>query len=207
VIGDPYISVAQLKSYIGHPDSEDDTEISDALDTVSRSIEDYCGRQFNRDTSVSPTASVRVFVPAGQHLIEPQDFYSTTGLVIKADYDGDGVYETTLTSYELSPLNGIKAGRTGWPYEEIRILDRCLPTRWWAGQRMATVEVTALWGWSAVPKPVAEACKIMAAETLKLKDSVFGVGGYSQFGVIKVRDNPFAANKLQPYILDAVLVA
>jgi hypothetical protein len=73
--------------------------------------------------------------------------------------------------------------------------------------KRAPLQVTARWGWTAVPAPVADACLILAEEDFKLKDSPFGVGGYGQFGIIRVRDNPMAARMLAPYRRDAVMAA
>jgi hypothetical protein len=61
------------------------------------------------------------------------------------------------------------------------------------------VQITALWGWSAVPDPVKQATLIIAAEQWKLKDAPFGVAGFGEFGPIRVRDNPMAASLLARY--------
>jgi hypothetical protein len=58
-----------------------------------------------------------------------------------------------------------------------------------------------------VPTPVSEACRIVAEEMFKLRDTPFGIGGYGDFGVIRVRDNPFAARMLKDYKRDALLGA
>jgi hypothetical protein len=68
------------------------------------------------------------------------------------------------------------------------------------------LQVTARWGWSAVPPAVTEATLILAEELAKLKDAPFGVSGWTEFGVMRVRDNPFAARLLNPYRRNAVLV-
>jgi hypothetical protein len=54
---------------------------------------------------------------------------------------------------------------------------------------------------------VTEACRIAAEEIFKLRDTPFGIGGYGDFGVIRVRDNPFTSRLLNPYRRSAVLVA
>jgi hypothetical protein len=46
---------------------------------------------------------------------------------------------------------------------------------------------------------VHEACLIAATEIFKLKDTPFGIGGYTDFGIMRVRDNPFVARMLAPY--------
>lgn len=192
MLGDAYASMSVLKSRLSITDATDDAKLQSALDSASRGIEDFCGRQFNR----ADAASARVFHPVDYVLAFVDDFHATTGLVIKTDHDNDGTFETTWTSadYELEPLNGMRHGEL-WPYWIVQSVgERYFP---WA--RRATVEVTAEWGWAAIPAPVVEACLIVAEETFKLKDAPFGVAGYGDMGAIRVRNNPMAAKMLLPY--------
>jgi hypothetical protein len=200
-LGDPYASLTQLKSYLKITDTTEDDELDDALKSASRGIEDFCGRQFND----AVTASARVYYPEHPCLVEVDDFHTITGLVVKTDEGDDGTYETTwdAADYQLKPLNGIVSGQTGWPWSEVwavesRRFPRCV--------RRASVEVTARWGWAAVPAPVKQACLIVAAETFKLKDAPFGVAGFGDFGAVRVRESPMAKAKLAPYVRDAALV-
>lgn len=200
-IGDPYATLDQLKSYLDLPveDVVDDTELNAALASASRGITKFCGRQFNKETS----ATARTFRPTREGLALVDDFHTTTGLVIAT---GDsGTFDTTWASadYELGPLNGIRDGEPGWPHWKIKAVDSLSFT---VASR-ATLRVTAQWGWTAVPSPVHQACLILAAETLKLKDAPFGVAGFGDFGAVRVRDNPMARAKLIPYRRNAVLVA
>jgi len=91
------------------------------------------------------------------------DVATTTGLLIRIDEDQDGLFtdETDLavTDYELHPLNAGK-GPEPQPWTMIRL------TRW--GTRSAwpngcQVQVTAKFGWPAVPQAIAEAtCQLTA---------------------------------------------
>lgn len=202
-LGDPYATLALLKTRLGITDTTDDTALTAALASASRSIEKYCGRQFNDAGS----ASARVYYPCSSRLAGRLDDFSTTsGLVVKVDTADSGTFDTTLTAtdYQPEPLNGIVDGESGWPFWRIRVVSgTTFPT----SSRRAPLQVTARWGWTAVPTPVADACLILAEEDFKMKDSPFGVGGYSQFGIIRVRDNPMAARILMPYKRDALMVA
>lgn len=75
------------------------------------------------------------------------------------------------------------------------------------GTKRAAVQVTARWGWVAVPAPVKAACLISAAETFKLREAPFGVASFQDFGLARVRDNPIARRKLNPYRRDVLAVA
>jgi hypothetical protein len=202
-LGDSYATLAELRGRVGITDAAfttEDTRLTAALATASRGIENLCNRQFN----VAGSATARVFEPWSDRLVKVDDISTTSGLVIKTDTGGDGTYSTTLTSsqYQLRPLNGVVDGESGWPYYEIEAIDHCWPTRW----DIAPVQVTANWGWSAVPTPVKEGALILAEEIYRLKEMPFGVGGYGQFGIIRARANPMVLARIGPYIRDPIMV-
>ncbi|MFF5973738.1 hypothetical protein ACFY7C_19635 [Streptomyces sp. NPDC012769] len=176
-----------------------DANLIDALNSASREIESHCRRQFNDAGSVT----AREFRPDMARSARVDDFSTTAGLVVKLDTNLDGTFATTLTSaqYELSPANGIVDGVPGWPYCRIRLTDNSISFPYSASSgRERVLQVTARWGWTEVPEPVRAACRIMAAETWKLKDAPLGVSGLDEFGaVIRVRQNKLAASKLAPY--------
>lgn len=199
-LGARYATLAELKSRLGIPDTDDDGSLGPALDTASRGIEKHCDRQFND----ADTATARLFYPRTSHLADVDDFHTTTGLIVETDGGDDGTFETTWSTsdYQLEPLNGIVDGETGWPKYQIRAVNgRTFP----CGRR-ATLRVTARWGWAAVPAPVKEATLVLAEDVFKLKDSPFGSGGFSEFGRIRARANPHVVMLLNPYRRNAVLV-
>lgn len=203
-LGDPYATSDELKDYLGMSvaDTTDDDQITDALSSVSREIEKFCHRQFN----LASSATARVFYPLAHYLAKVDDFTAVTS--ITTDEDDDGVYETTwdTTDYQLEPLNGVVDGESGWPYSYVRaVASRCFP--YTCEMSRAPLQVTATWGWAAVPAAVKQACLILASETFRLKGAPFGVASFDQFGPVRVRDNPMAAKKLAPYVLDPVMVA
>jgi hypothetical protein len=201
-LGDSYATLAQLKTRLTNiSDTNDDAALTNALATSSRAIEQFCGRQFND----AGAASARVYNLDTRHVVRVDDFHTTTGLVVETDDGDDGTFETTwsATDYQLEPLNQIVDGQTGWPYHTIRAVE----SRYFPCGRRTTVRVTARWGWSAVPTPVQEACLILSEETFRLKDAPFGVAGFGEFGVVRIRDNRKAAALLAPYRRHAVLVA
>lgn len=201
-LGDPYASLDELKAYLSIPDVNEDDQLTDALESASRGVEQFTGRQFND----AGAASARVYYPEHGCRVEVDDFHTTTGLVVETDTGDDGTYETewASTDYQLQPLNGIVDGVTGWPYREVVAVEgRRFPTC----SKRAPVQVTARWGWAEVPAPVKQATLIVAAETFKLSEAPFGVAGFDGFGAVRVRDNPMAARKLAPYRRHVVLLA
>lgn len=199
-LGDSYALPAELKSYLKIPDTDDDAELTNALAAASRGIEKHTGRQFNQAT----TATARLFETCRSDLAVVDDFHTATDLVIKTDA-GNGSFGTTwvASSYELRPLNGMVDGEAGWPFYRIKAVGASFPT----GTGRASLQVTAQWGWAAVPAPVKQACIVLAAETFKLKDAPFGVAGIGDYGMIRVRQNPLACKMLAPYVRTPVKAA
>lgn len=205
-LGANYITSAQLKSYMGLTTSSHDAEVAFAISSASREIEDFCNRQFND----AGTVSARVFHPQDRLTCVVDDFSTATGLIVKTDVDGDGVYETTWTSadYELNPLNGIQDGKP-WVYSRVNAVGytNWFPYHQWRISRRASVQVTAQWGWATVPDPVFQACLILASDTFQLKDQRLGVAGSDAFGtIVRVKDSRMAAAKLIKYQRDRILV-
>jgi hypothetical protein len=205
VIGDAYATLAEFKGYAEHmADTVDDTQITEVLLQASRAVEHMCSRQFNKATS----ATAKVYYPNEYWVATVDDFWTTSSLAIATDNGNDGTYETTwaATDYQLEPLNQVQDGETGWPYYRIRSVgNQRFPCT--SLDQRAPLQVTAQWGWNAVPTNVKVACIYLAMETLKLKGAPFGVANTDQFGPIRVRDNPRVMAMLAPYRLTPVLVA
>ncbi len=188
-----YATLEEIKAYlkIDDADTQDDELIEAALTSVSREIESVCGRVFTT-ASVASARTYEVCVPG---LLKVDDFHTTDGLLI------DGVAYSSST-WTLHPRNGVVGGQTGWPYNRIT------PGASWSLTLCAgdEVEVTAKWGWAAVPAPIHEACKIATSDTFGMKDARFGVDGFNEFGPFRVRDNHAVMAKLSPYIRTPILV-
>lgn len=197
-----YGSPEELKSRFTIPttDTDDDFELLRVCRSIQSEINQHCHRVFTRTATASarriPNSAIQ-----GCKLNVP-DFWTDTDLVVALDTAGDGTFASTTTAFELLPLDGVVDGEEGWPYSQIEFYDTYLSIY----SARPYVRVTAKWGWAEVPEPVHEAFLILAAETFQLEKSPFGVGGYGQFGIVKVRDNPMAARKLAPYVLEPVLV-
>lgn len=189
------ITSTDLKTHLGISDATDDTTIATAVAAANQAVVRWCGRTF--DTTTTASASERVYHPKSPTLTVTDDFWTTTGLVVKTGTTG--AYDTTLTlntDYVVEPLNGREDG-VAVPYRHIRA------AAWLFDHDVfPTVSVTAAWGWSAVPDDVKEATLIKAARLFKRKNSPEGVlGGFQDFGAIRItnREDPDVAMLLGPY--------
>lgn len=171
-----YASLAELKHALapGITDTADDAELTLALSAASRAIDSYCGRQFGQTAGAVPRYYQST--SAGTAAVVIDDLMDLTGLVVKTG-DGGGTFPTTLTlnsQVRLFPWNAVADGR---PYTMIVGFGG---TRWTRGER--TVEVTARWGWSAVPAVVKQAALLQAARIFRRKDAPFGILGSPEIG-------------------------
>lgn len=168
-----YATLAQLKDFIESDSSATahDSDLERAVEAASRAIDDYCSgtRGAKRFFYDSGSVTARVFKASDPYELRVVDFHTITGLVIKTDTTDDGTYDNTWTTdeYQVEPLDP----DSGWPWNRLVAIDTELfPT---AGRR-GRVQVTAQWGWAAVPKIVETTCLIVAKEIFQRKDAPFG---------------------------------
>lgn len=192
-LGDPYVDAAALRTYLGIGDSGDDALLLAAATAATQWVNRHTGRQFNKATA----ATSRVYRARTCNVIDVDDFWTTADLVVGFDLADSGTFTTqSSTIWTLEPLNGIRDGETGWPYERF-VSNGSATFPQWAGR--PGVQVTAQWGWAAVPDSVVQATKIVAAFIFNLKDSPLGVLQFTDGGIIRVRDVPQAAMLLERY--------
>src|SRR6267378_1938796 len=124
-LGDSYATLLQLKARLSISDTGDDAALVNALSAASRSIEGFCGRQFNDAGS----ASARVYYADDLVTITTEDFSTTAGLIVAFDFSNSGTYSTNIAAanYQLEPLNNIFDGTTGWPFYRIHIIQTWTP--------------------------------------------------------------------------------
>lgn len=181
-LGDPYVADDELMKWLGTVNPTDGEFVSLAVESASREIEQWCGRQFNQ----ADEATTRIFDADGfARSLYVDDFWSTDDLAIA---DEGSTWD--LDDVTLLPRNPLQ----GWPYTELSTGDYRRFTR-------GAVTVTAKWGWPSVPEPVRMATLVLAAERFKLKEAPSGVAGFGEFGPVRVREMPQVASILSRYRL------
>lgn len=179
-----YTTLTLFKGYLGITVSTLDTQLEMALNAASRSIDNYCGRRF----WIDPTVVTRTFVAADPAVLDvPDGIATTTGLVVKTDSGNDGTFATTWTGtdYQLLPVNAPYAFPEAEPWTMIRAAGSLT----FPGGTTAhpnRVQITAKWGWPAVPDAVVQACLIKASRLFHRKDSPQGVAGFGDFGPVRL---------------------
>jgi Phage gp6-like head-tail connector protein len=181
-----YTTLNAMKNFLSIVDSSDDTLLEGFIESASRSIDRIANRRFYADAA----ASARKYRAYNDLFVYVDDISSTTGLVVKIDDDGDGTFETTLTintDFLVEPLTAASKDR---PFTQLTMVNTSFtwpifPGLFSNGLRPG-VEVTAKWGWPAVPDDIETACQILTADLYKRKDSPGGILGLGDLGAIRM---------------------
>jgi len=194
-----YAALADLKAELGIFDTTDDDALELAIEAASRQCDDYTGRRFWQDGSVV----ARTYVPDDPYCLVVDDISTTTGLVVKIDDDDSGSYETTLTvntDVVVWPPNAA-AEYPVRPYTELHIVRSRSSYVWPTNVDAPSVQVTAKFGWPAVPEQVAKACMVQAMQLFKSKDAVFGAIAMGDGTSLRMKAslNPQAESLLAAY--------
>lgn len=175
-----YCTQDELKSYlrISTGSTADDAEIDFAREAASRAVDQAANRSFGLTS-----AEARHYTPfydrrRGRWTIDVNDFPSTSTLAIVVDDDDDQTFDVTIstTAVRLYPFNAADVGR---PYEKI-IITSASTSAPIAGE--GTVQVTAKWGWAAVPDAVVQATLLQASRIFSRRNSPYGIAGSPEVG-------------------------
>jgi hypothetical protein len=166
-----YATLGELKASLRLQDALDDDLLSLAIESASREVDGYCERVFYS------TSATRVYAPTNVFTVTTDDIISVTTL--KSSSDGvtyDITWETS--DYQLEPLNNVAGGLVGSPFTRIRATgDYLMPTfsvgTFYEGE--ALLEVTGVFGWSAVPAAIRQATVILAMRLFKRLDAPLGM--------------------------------
>lgn len=190
-----YCTLAEVKAALRLSDSIDDTLIEKSIEGASRRIDGYCGRFFYKTAATAVTQFAR-----DPYTLPVSDISSTTSLVVKIDTTGDGVFETTLTlgtDYMVEPTDYIVAQR---PIRRLTMIGgQTFPIYTLPAE--PGVQVTALWGWDAVPHDVREACVLLSIRQFARYNAALGVMAFADMAITVRAVDPDVRDLLLPYRL------
>lgn len=159
-VTDSYATFETYSTIYGKQNASQAVQYAAVLEAVSRYMDWRLGRFFTKDAA----AVARVLTPGLDALLGyngelfTPDIVSVSASGIKVDTDRDGLFtdETAfaLTDYQLHPVNA-PYGPEPRPYTQIVIPYWSTKSAWEEGY---PVEITAVWGWPAVPKAIELAC-------------------------------------------------
>lgn len=173
-----YATLVQLKASLVITDSTDDTRLEAAITAASRMIDDYTSRFFYPD-GTSTTPVILYFTPQSPDFVYVDDFTSLTE--VATDTASDKTYATVwaTTDYVIEPVNNPRQAK---PYNQIIAFDRYQ----FLTDQIQSVRVTGIWGWSAVPSVVSQACLIQSSRLFSRAASPFGIAGSPDLGTVRL---------------------
>lgn len=191
-----YCTLAEVKAALRLTDNVDDSLLEKAIESASRRIDGYCGRWFYKTSATAVTV-----YPQNIYFLQfPNDVASTTGLIVKTDTSGDGTYATTLTlgtDYIVEPTN---ATLRGYPYQNIQMVSgQTFPL--YVTPSFPTVQVTAQWGWNAIPSDVSQACVLLAMRQFARLNAALGVVGFADMALQVRAVDPDVRDLLNQYVV------
>lgn len=167
-----YITADELESYQhGLGETVDDTENALAVTAASRAIDDHCNRQFGKLAAAAAwTYPAQYRWRTGLWVVAIDDLMTQTDFAVEVSGTPIG------TDFRLEPSN---AAAKGEPWTRLVILSTAVQQPIGDPDE---VEVTGIWGWTAVPAPVKLATKLQANRFASRRDSPLGVTGSADTG-------------------------
>ncbi len=183
-ISNGYATLAQIKSAlrIASGDATDDALLEMAVESASRLIDAYCGRNFINAGTVT-----RYYSTENPYVVQIDDARSISQ--VQTSTGLDGVYDTTWTigtaggqgDAQPEPINDYLGGVV-WPYTRIRAIgDYSFPT----GPENS-IKVTAVFGWPNIPVTVTQATILQSSRIFTRLQSPLGVAGFGDMGIMRV---------------------
>jgi hypothetical protein len=173
-----YCTLAQVKvdDILKFTTTAHDATLEFVVNGVSRKIDEYCGRHFYQTTT---SRYYRAKNSDEVYCLPVDDIYTSSGLTVSTDLDGDGAYENVWasTDYYLAPYNNLN----GKPYT---MLETTPVSQFTFSTLKRGVKVTAAFGWSAVPAAVKLACLMQVNRIWKRFATPLGQSASSSLGAL-----------------------
>ena len=192
-----YATLADVKGAFRITDNVDDTLLELSIESASREIDGWCERVF-----YNAGTATRIYIPTDSFYVETDDLISVTTL--KTSTTGESFDNTwsDADDYQLEPLNGVSGGLTGHPTTRIRAVGNKIFPLWDPrniNSHEATVQITGVFGWAAIPTAIKQACIILSMRQFKRYDTPLGIT-FDELGAMRVgRVDPDIQNLLSPF--------
>ena len=183
-ISNGYTTLNEVKAALDLDDSMENGGIELAIATASRMIDDYCGRFFYADGTVG-TPIVRYYTAQDPWSLAVDDFVSISAIATDDNFNQTWSTVWSTSDFMTEPINN---PRRGWPYTRLLATGAYV----WPYYLPQAVKVTGVWGWSAIPSEVNQACLIQSSRLFVRKQSPFGIAGTPELGTVRL------ASRLDP---------
>ena len=181
-IANGYASLAQIKAAlrISAGDATDDALLEMAVESASRLIDAYCGRNF----LLGGTAT-RYYNTEDPYVVQIDDARSISAVSTSSSENGvfDISFNMTARTGDIQaePINDYVGGLV-WPFTRLRAIgDYVFPV-----DKENTVEVTAVFGFPNIPVTVTQATILQSSRIFARLQSPLGVAGFGDMGIMRV---------------------
>lgn len=170
-IGDPYISVQELKDVVGISDDSEDVLVERAVKAATQAINNRSGfatfwntglaeiRTVDTEGKIVPKRGVSPYYK----LLLPDGIASTGGFSVSG-----------FPTATLMPSDAIAKGE---PATALKLSYGSLP---------ASVQITAVWGWPSLPDDIVMAAQMQAHRYYRRRGSPEGIAGSAEWGLSRV---------------------
>lgn len=190
-IANGYCTLAEVKAALRITDGTDDALLENTIEGASRRIDGYCGRKFYQQN-----ATVSLYAFDSYTLPTQEDLVSVTTL--KTDDNGDGVFETLLVEgvdFQLEPLD---RNITDQPVRTVKMIGgKTFPL--YSVPALPSAQIVGVWGWSAIPDDIREACVLLSMRGFARYNAALGVVGFADMAIQVRAVDPDVRDFLNPY--------
>ena len=193
----PYLSLEKFKETGNVPGYADDAALTRALHAATRAIERTCERTFHE----AGEAAVRTVRAEDGIELALRDFTAVTA--VATDTTGDGTFNEAwdVADYLAEPVDP----DDGWPYVRLAAVGS---KRWPTSGRRPRVQVTAQWGWPAVPDEIVMATQLLTQRLSSRRGTAdLGIVDFGESAGYIARRDPDVQNLIGPYMKHPVLIA
>lgn len=182
------VTLAAFKAYVRDEAAGlNDTVLQGYIDAASQALNNACQRKW---VVASGGATPRSFQPHGLSCLLPIHDCTTITSVVD-----NGVTLTTGVDYQPEPLNHLSAAGETVPFHKLMKPS----SHWYSSNGLASVVVTATWGWAAIPFQITQACLVLGKELCNNQDVRFGIVAVNEAAAFGIRQNKVVRDAVEAY--------
>jgi hypothetical protein len=188
-----YATLAEVKASLAITDTQDDTMLEISITASSRMIDDYTDRFFYR-SGTTQTPATYYYTPLDWWTCNIDDNVSISEVATDDNFDQTWSTVWATSDYFTEPINN---PNRGWPITRLVAIDRYVfPTN-----LPNSLRVKGVFGWTAVPSEINQACIIQSSRLFVRKQSPFGIAGTPEIGTVRLtsRLDPDVEALIRPF--------
>ena len=173
-----YATLAEVKASLAITDTQDDTMLEIAITSASRMIDDYTDRFFYQ-TGTGQTPATYYYTPQDWWTCNIDDNVSISEIATDDNFNQTWSTVWATTDFFTEPINN---PNRGWPINRLVAIDRYV----WPVNLPNSLRVKGIFGWTAIPSEINQACIIQSSRLFVRKQSPFGIAGTPELGTVRL---------------------